>query len=89
MTMPRPRIALTLGDVAGIGPEVVARSLLSWFPIDQGSPIYQILFKVTEPLMDPLRKVLPNMGMIDLSPMAVIIMLIVFQQVVISLTATA
>ena len=68
---------------------VVARSLLSWFPIDQGSPIYQILFKVTEPMMDPIRKVLPNMGMIDLSPMAVIIMLIVFQQVVVSLTASA
>ena len=28
MTVPLPRIALTLGDVAGIGPEVVARSLL-------------------------------------------------------------
>ncbi len=28
MTDSRPRIALTLGDVAGIGPEVVARSLL-------------------------------------------------------------
>jgi YggT family protein len=68
---------------------VVARSLLSWFPIDQASPLYQILFKVTEPLMDPLRRVLPNMGMVDLSPMAVIIMLIVFQQLVISVTSTA
>ena len=27
MTSPRPRVALTLGDVAGIGPEVVARAL--------------------------------------------------------------
>ena len=67
----------------------VARSLLSWFPIDQASPLYQILYKVTEPLMNPIRRVLPTMGMMDLSPMAVIIMLIVVQQVVISVTATA
>ena len=67
----------------------VARSLLSWFPIDQASPLYQILYKVTEPLMNPIRRVLPTMGMMDLSPMAVIIMLIVVQQVVISVTVTA
>ena len=39
--------------------------------------------------MNPIRRVLPTMGMMDLSPMAVIIMLIVVQQVVISVTVTA
>lgn len=67
---------------------IIARSLLTWFPIDQTSPLYQILYKVTEPIIDPLRKVLPNMGMIDLSPMAAIIVLIVMQQLVVSVTAT-
>ncbi len=61
---------------------IIARSLLSWFPIDQGSPLYQLLFRVTEPIINPLRKVLPTMGMIDLSPMAAIIMLIVMGQLV-------
>ncbi len=52
---------------------IVARSLLSWFPIDQGSPLYQLLYRVTEPIIDPIRRVIPNTGMMDLSPMAAIV----------------
>lgn len=62
---------------------------MSWFPIDQGSAIYQALYRVTEPIIEPLRRVLPNAGMIDLSPLAAIIMLIVLGQLVVSLTAPA
>ncbi|HMS59191.1 MAG TPA: YggT family protein [Tepidiformaceae bacterium] len=65
---------------------IVARSLLSWFPIDQSSPLYQMLFRVTEPIIEPLRRVMPNTGMMDLSPMAAIIMLIVMGQLVASLS---
>jgi len=68
---------------------VVARSLLSWFPIDQGSPLYQLLYRVTEPIIDPVRRVMPNTGMMDLSPMVTIIMLIVMGQLVIGLTEPA
>ena len=67
----------------------MARSLLSWFPIDQGSPLYQMLFRVTEPIIEPIRRVMPNTGMMDLSPMAAIIVLIVMSQLVIQLTATS
>ena len=65
---------------------IVARSLLSWFPNDQSSPLYQMLFRVTEPIIEPLRRVMPNTGMMDLSPMAAIIMLIVMGQLVASLS---
>ncbi len=68
---------------------IIARALLSWFPIDQGSPLYQLLYRVTEPIIDPLRKVLPSTGMMDLSPMAAIIVLIVLGQFVLSLQAPA
>jgi YggT family protein len=66
---------------------IIARALLSWFPIDQGSAIYQVLYRVTEPIIDPFRRVMPNMGMIDLSPLAAIITLIVMGQVVLNLAA--
>jgi YggT family protein len=66
----------------------VARSLLSWFPIDQSSPLYQMLFRVTEPLIEPLRRVMPNTGMMDLSPLAAIIVLIVMGQLVTGLAVT-
>jgi YggT family protein len=67
---------------------IIARSLLSWFPIDQGSPLYQMLYRVTEPLIDPLRRVMPSTGMIDLSPLAAIIVLIVMTQLVAGLAAS-
>ena len=68
---------------------VVARSLLSWFPIDQASPLYQLLYRVTEPIIEPIRRVMPQTGMMDLSPMAAIIVLIVMSQLVANLTAAA
>jgi YggT family protein len=68
---------------------IIARALLSWFPIDQGSPLYQMLMRVTEPLIDPIRRVLPNTGMIDLSPMAAIVVLIIMTQLVAGLAVQA
>ncbi len=56
---------------------IIARALLSWFPIDQGSAVYQMLWRITEPLIDPFRRILPQTGMIDLSPLAAIFALII------------
>jgi len=44
---------------------------------------------VTEPIIDPIRRILPSAGMIDLSPLVTILMLIVLGQLVISLQAPA
>lgn len=66
---------------------IVARSLITWFPIDQGSPLYQLLFRVTEPIISPIRSILPSTGMMDLSPMAAIIVLIVMGQLFAGLIA--
>jgi YggT family protein len=63
---------------------IIARALLSWFPIDQGSPLVQMLYRVTEPIIDPIRRLMPNTGMFDLSPMLAIIVLIVMEQLVAS-----
>lgn len=62
---------------------IVARALLSWFPPPrQGSPffvIWQVVHQITEPILEPIRRIMPNMGMIDLSPMVAIILLFVIQ----------
>ena len=68
---------------------VIARSLISWFPVDQSSPLYQMLFRVTEPIIEPIRKVMPNSGMLDLSPMMAIFGLILMQYLVGMLVAPA
>ena len=55
---------------------VFARIVLSWFPLSQGSPmagIYSFLYTITEPVLGPIRRVMPSMGGFDLSPIVVII----------------
>lgn len=67
---------------------VIARSLLSWFPVDQSSPIFQMLHRVTDPIIDPIRKVMPQTNMIDLSPLGAIFVLIGLSWTIQALTAT-
>ena len=67
---------------------VIARALISWLPVDQTSTIYQVLFRITEPIIDPIRRVLPNTGMIDLSPLAALLLLIVLGQLILQMADT-
>lgn len=51
-----------------------ARVILSWFPLGSGSPlatVYSFLHTVTEPVLAPLRRVMPPLGGFDLSPLVV------------------
>ncbi|CAQ85370.1 MULTISPECIES: YggT family protein [Photorhabdus] len=53
---------------------VLARALLSW--ISQGrNPIDYVLMQLTEPLMAPIRRIIPTMGGLDFSAMIVILIL--------------
>lgn len=56
---------------------IIIRSLMSW--ISQGrSPMDQVLYQLSEPLMAPVRRIIPAMGGIDFSAMVVILILCVF-----------
>lgn len=61
---------------------VFLRSLMSWFPISQDNEVARFLYRVTEPLLDPVRRVLPRTGMIDFSGLVVILLLYVMMEVV-------
>jgi len=56
---------------------IIIRALISWVNPDPYNPIVQFLYKVTEPVLHPVRRLIPvyNMG-IDLSPLIVILILI-------------
>ena len=54
----------------------VARAILSWFPIGFDSPIRPVadfLHRVTEPVLGPIRRILPPLGGLDLSTLLVIV----------------
>lgn len=55
---------------------IFARSLLSWFPIDRNGMVFQALDAIVEPILMPLRRVVPTMGMLDLTPMVAIFLLL-------------
>jgi YggT family protein len=61
---------------------IFARSLLSWFPIDRHGIIFQALDAITEPVLIPLRKVIPLIGMIDITPMVAIFLLFIISQAI-------
>ena len=56
---------------------IIIRALISWVSPDPYNPIVQILSKLTEPVLGPLRKLLPphRTGNIDLSPILAILLI--------------
>jgi YggT family protein len=66
---------------------VLARVLLSWFPVRPGTPIasaYVVLRDLTEPVLAPLRRVIPPVGMLDMSSLVLIIGLAILRGIVCS-----
>lgn len=61
---------------------VLVRSLFSWFPISRTNEFARLLETITEPLMAPVRRLLPKNIMIDFSGMIVIVVLYVMIAVV-------
>ena len=54
---------------------LIGRALLSWFDPALRWPISRVLFDVTEPLVAPIRRVVPQIGFIDLSFIVALVLL--------------
>ena len=70
---------------------LIGRVILSWFPITPGTTaasLFSIIYSLTEPVLGPIRRVLPPIGMggmgLDLSPIIVFIGVIMLQNLVCS-----
>ena len=64
---------------------LLARVFLSWFPLQPGTAmasIASIVYQVTEPVMGPVRRLIPTIGMIDISPIVVFIGLQILQSAI-------
>ena len=63
---------------------LLARVILSWVNIDQSSPFYPIVnisHQVTEPMLAPIRRVLPKTGTFDFSPIVAFILITLVRNV--------
>ena len=58
---------------------VIARALISWVNPDPYNPVVRFLRQVTDPVLDRMRRFIPPMGGLDLTPM-ILILIVVFVQ---------
>jgi len=54
---------------------IIFRAILSWFSPRPANILVVILFRITEPLLAPLRRIIPRFGTLDFSPLVAVILL--------------
>lgn len=60
---------------------IFARILFSWIPSQGTSIVRSFLFSVTEPVLEPFRRLIPRVGMMDISPIIAVFALNIVQSV--------
>jgi YggT family protein len=60
---------------------IIIRAVLSWFPISPRNPALVVVLQITEPILAPLRRLVPRLGMLDITPMVAIVLLVVLRLV--------
>jgi YggT family protein len=53
---------------------ILARVLMSWVNIDPYNPLARVIFDLTEPVLAPVRNLLPPAGGLDFSPIIVLVL---------------
>jgi YggT family protein len=63
---------------------LVVRIVMSWVRPDPSNPLVRMLFQVTDPVLDPVRKLIPAAaGGIDFSPIVVFLIIDVVKRVIV------
>ena len=63
---------------------IFIRVILSWLPMSGGqfNPLIAIIYQITEPVLAPLRRVIPRLGIFDLTPTIALFILFAILQFV-------
>lgn len=65
---------------------LLARIILSWVPHDPfRHPVIRWVYQLTEPVLAPARRFIPPIGMVDISPIAVFLILELVRRLLLSL----
>ena len=68
---------------------IIIRALMSWFNPRPDNPLVILLNDITEPVLAPLRRIVPRLGMVDITPLVAILLMSVIQQVLQQVIRTA
>jgi len=50
----------------------LVRAVLSWFQVDTRQPVIAFIYRMADPILDRLRRIIPPLGAVDLSPIIAI-----------------
>ena len=64
---------------------VIIRALISWFNPDPRNQLYRLLYDITEPVLLRIRRILPDMRGIDISPIVLILLIHLTRVVVLNI----
>lgn len=62
---------------------IIARALISWVNPDPYNPIVRFLYRATEPVLSRVRRIIPDLGGIDLSPLIVLLIIYFLKEFVV------
>ena len=67
---------------------ILIRVIVSWLNINPYNPIVSLIYQVTDPILEPLRRIIPPLGMIDISPIVAMLLLSVIQEVLLGVVGS-
>jgi YggT family protein len=62
---------------------LMARIIISWFPVDPYHSIVQFLHQVTDPILAPFRRIPLQIGMLDMTPLLAFVALFFVNRVLV------
>ena len=66
---------------------ILIRVLLSWVPSAQNNRLAALIFEITDPIIAPIRRMLPSLAGLDFSPFIALLLIGMAEQVLISILA--
>jgi YggT family protein len=63
---------------------LIGRALLSWFDPGMRSQVGRFLVDITEPIIGPIRRAIPSIGMLDISPIIALLLIQFLRRLLVS-----
>lgn len=69
---------------------IIVRAVLSWIPsVDYGHPVIRAIIRVTDPILLPIRRLVPPLGGLDVTPIAALLLIQVARYLLINILVAA
>jgi YggT family protein len=65
---------------------IFVQAIISWFVTSPNSQVVLFLNRITEPILAPLRRIVPRLGIVDITPMIAVIILLLIASLLSQLT---